>query len=294
LTQQYQHLSPNAKAMLDKSNAERIEAIRQEKWINYPAADRILADFEQLLIYPKRDRMPCRLLIAESNNGKTSLLRKFRRGYPADPNIEGDAANIPVLFAILNGPDERMIYRELLKGLFEQIPHNPKPGDLQDQLISVLLRVKPKMIMLDEVNTLITGTTSKTQACFNALKYITNRTGIPIVAAGTREALNGFKTDPQIENRFEPRRLELWGPGKELQVFLKAYEYLTPLQKPSNLWSKTMTEDIRHKTNGLIGEIASLISTAATYAIGSGEEQITESVLNNCGYVPIHRRKQMR
>lgn len=287
------HLSPGTLQLLQKSDDDRLESVRMEKWIDYGGAKEIIADLEELLVYPNRDRMPCRLIIADSNNGKTSLLKKFRRMHPSDPNVGGDTVKIPVLFAILNGPDERLLYRQLLSGLFESIPRNPKPGDMLEQLISVLLRVRPSMIMLDEANTIISGSPAKTRACFNALKFITNRTGIPIVAAGTREALNGFRSDEQMENRFEPRRMELWAKGSELRTLLKGFEMLTPLQRPSNLSSREMSDEILNRTGGLIGEMATLITKAATYAIKTKTEQITREGLNACGYQSVSKRRSM-
>ena len=41
------------------SNDERIHWLRQERWIQYPRAERILERLLDLVDYPPRDRMPC-------------------------------------------------------------------------------------------------------------------------------------------------------------------------------------------------------------------------------------------
>lgn len=285
------HLSLSARTWLDKADDERIKMFRMEKWIDYAVASEIMADWGQLLSYPERSRMPCRLLIADSNNGKTRLLRRFLSRHPGDPNIEGDAAVVPVLSTVLNSPDPKLLCKGLLRGLFEELPRRQTMGDLLEQLLDVLIRVRPKMILLDEVNTIISGAATKTRECFNTIKHISNVTGIPIVAAGTREALNGFRTDEQIDNRFEPVRLPRWEKGEAFRKLLAGFELVTPLKFPSNLSSRRMSEEIMTLTDGLIGEVASLIEKAATEAVKTKVEVINSEVLRSCGYRPVSARK---
>ena len=291
MTSDAQHLSDRAKGFLDRPDADRIEEIRREKWIDYPAAREILDDFNDLIHYPVRSRMPCRLLIADSNNGKTSLLRKFLSAHPSDPNLDGDHVKIPVLFTILSSPEEKELYRKLLGCLFQEYTLRATNSDLKAHLISVLLRTKPKMILLDEVNTIFSGTARKSRDCLNGIKDISNQTGIPIVGAGTREALSGFRSDEQMENRFEPRRLTDWKPSPAFRSLLLGFERVTPLKLPSNLADKSLAGDILQRSGGKIGEVATLIATAATYSIHKKIECITPEVLDACGFKsPATRR----
>jgi hypothetical protein len=287
------HLTEIAASQLSLSAADRIRIIREERWLPYTAANDIISDIKDLMAYPKRGRMPCRLLIADSNNGKTSLLRRIRELNPPDENLSGDHANIPVVSAILNGPDEKLLYRKLLEGLFVNPPPKSSPGDLEQQLVQLLKRIQPRIILLDEANTLVTGSATKVRTCLNAIKNLTNSTQISIVAAGTKEARFGFKSDPQIENRFEPRELPIWKEGVEYRRLLLSFEKITPLAQPSNLSGSDAGLDILNKTGGLIGEISSLISAAATYAINKGIEKITPEVIASCAYRPDRRRREV-
>jgi Bacterial TniB protein len=62
-------LSDNLSHLLDTYSArallpdeERIEWIKQDRWIHYSRAERVLDRLTALLHYPPRDRMPCVLL----------------------------------------------------------------------------------------------------------------------------------------------------------------------------------------------------------------------------------------
>nr|CBA30031.1 hypothetical protein Csp_A15120 [Curvibacter putative symbiont of Hydra magnipapillata] len=104
----------------------------------------------------------------------------------------------------------------------------------------------------------------------------------------------GFRTDEQLENRFMPLRLELWSPGSECQKLLRGMEHLIPLREESKLAEAELAEAIRSRAGGLIGEIATLVSMAAVYAIREKQERIEVKTLDLCGYVPIHTRKRQK
>lgn len=284
-------LAPGALHVLSLSNAERIEYVRKDKFINYTAADDISKDLAELLEHPARNRMPCRLIVADTNNGKTNLVRHFVSQHPADLNEDGPTIRLPVLHIEIVEPDERHLYLELLKALFQAFPPKASSAERREQLISILKQVRPKIIIIDEINTMINGSIAKQRACLNALKHITNEVGVPIVGAGTREALMAFRTDPQMENRFEPRWLPSWRNDDELKRLLTSFEQFIPLRFPSDLWKKEMRSAILHRAGGTIGEMAKLIEAATIHAIRLSTEQITVDVLNSCSYVsPSGRR----
>jgi len=54
-----EHLSPKTRELLDKPIEERIAHIQKDSWIPYSQANKILQQLEDLLQYPKCDRMPC-------------------------------------------------------------------------------------------------------------------------------------------------------------------------------------------------------------------------------------------
>jgi Cdc6-like AAA superfamily ATPase len=61
------------------SASERIQWIRQDRWIHDSRADQVLNRLFDLLTYPARDRMPCLLLFGPTGMGKTRIVQKFLR-----------------------------------------------------------------------------------------------------------------------------------------------------------------------------------------------------------------------
>jgi Bacterial TniB protein len=62
------HASDRAYALLPAS--ERIQWIRQDRWIHYTRAEQVLSRLSDLLTYPARDRMPCPLLFDATGMGE--------------------------------------------------------------------------------------------------------------------------------------------------------------------------------------------------------------------------------
>jgi hypothetical protein len=287
------HLIAEAAALLSATDEVKIHYLRTDKWIGYPAAKEILDDLESLMSHPDRERMPCRLIVAQTNNGKTNLLKTFVKRHPADPNPEGEAVRIPIIHIQLVEPDERHLYLQLLKALFQKYPPMATLNARRDHVMNVLQQVRPRMILLDEINTLVNGPVVKQRACLNALKYISNLIRVPIVATGTHEARHVFRTEPQIANRFEPRALPLWELNDTFRSLLLSFERTLPLPMASGLHKKAMAHEIFHRTDGTIGEVAKLIETAAIHAVRNKADCISNEVLEKCGYVPPSRRHDL-
>jgi Cdc6-like AAA superfamily ATPase len=76
---QFSHLHAQFRAYALLSATERIQWIRQDRWIHYSRAEQVLDRLSDLVTYPARDRMPCFLLFGATGMGKTHIVQKFLR-----------------------------------------------------------------------------------------------------------------------------------------------------------------------------------------------------------------------
>lgn len=116
----YSHLHSSIRPLADESAQARIRRIRTDRWITYARAESALASIEDLLSFPKRTRMPNILIVGPTNNGKTMIVEKFRRGHPATEAsaTEDGAARVPVLkIQMPPGPCERRFFGAILDAL---------------------------------------------------------------------------------------------------------------------------------------------------------------------------------
>jgi len=288
----FSYLTPNAAEKLSLSDQERIEHILKPRWIGYSHAQRILDELEDLLRHPKQPRMPNMLLVGETNNGKTILIDRFLQSHSADPNLGGDAIRLPVLYVQAPpGPDERGLYNAVLNKLFKRLRPLESIDQKRDRVVDLLRQVELGMIVIDEIHHLLAGPVLKQRNFLNVLKYLSNELCVPIVGAGTVDAVRAIQIDPQIQNRFVPTVLPRWEMNTDYARLLTSLERVIPLRQPSNLAEKEMASQLMMMSGGTIGELSQLINQAAIWAIKKKTERIDAKALIACKYTPPAERK---
>ena len=281
--------------VLNGSDNDRITYLRKQKWIPYPMADRILAKLEDLRNYPTVDRMPNVLIVGNTNNGKTALINKFYKKN-APYLREGDCNKVVVPVLLVQAPpepDERSFYNKILDILNAPIINSEKPDNKRRRIISLLKQLEVRLLIIDEIHHVLAGTPTKQRVFLNVLKYLSNELKISIVCAGIQEAFNVIQSDTQLANRFETMVLEQWKYNETFNQLLINYESLLPLKNPSFLIENSMASKIIAMSDGLIGEISTILIRSAELAIKSGVEKINHKILDSIEYVSPENRKKM-
>ena len=284
------HLIPAAAAELDRPVEERISRLRRPAWIGYTRAQNILDQLEHLLRHPGTHRMPNLLLVGDTNNGKTMLIRRFVEQHPAEPGEIGSTRRL-LLIQAPPVPDERRLYFAILDAL--HAPYSPSglTAAKMTQVVTVLRKVGVRMLIIDEIHHLMAGHLEKQRQFLNVLKYLSNELQISLVGAGIKDALRAIQTDPQLANRFEPVGLPRWTLDREFRMLLMSFEQVLPLRNPSNLAGKELATALFSMSEGTIGELANLLSIAAAAAIRKGQERIDGALLKQIEWIKPSERK---
>jgi len=204
------HLHPAAQQIARLPDAERLRYIRADRWIGYPRATEALGRLETLLSWPSKQRMPNLLLIGPTNNGKSMIVEKFRRGDP--PVSHPDREEIPVL--VVQMPSEPSVirfYTALLAALGAPLRSRYRLADLEQTVLRLLRSAAVRMLVIDELHNVLGGRGDGRREFLNLLRYLGNELRIPLVGVGTRDAYLAIRADDQLENRFAPLTLALGG-----------------------------------------------------------------------------------
>jgi hypothetical protein len=277
-------LSPRAIELLYESNDVRIEHINKPVFIPYARATGLLDEMESLICHPQTNRMPNMLIVARSNNGKTELLKEFLRRHPAEERPDEEAIYAPVIYIEFPpGPKDDMFLDCALKTVGLNSRGSDSPGDKIDSLANQLVKIKTKILLLDELNSILAGSVTKQLLLLTTIKYISNQTKISIVATGTADALNAVATDEQLTSRFPARLMPRWKDATpDFRQLLASFEFIFPLRAESKLSALQKARLIYGLSEGVLGEVARLLRASAIMAIKSGEESITEDILKSC------------
>jgi Cdc6-like AAA superfamily ATPase len=233
MSAEYSHLHASIRPLANEGTETRIRRIRTDRWITYARAESALASIEDLLSFPKRTRMPNILIVGPTNNGKTMIIEKFRRGHPATEAsaTEDGAARVPVLkIQMPPGPCERRFFGAILDALGLPFPPSDRLARRQDAAVRLMHSTSVSLFIVDEVHNLLSGPQDQQRRMLNLLRWLGNELQIPLVGAGTAEALRAIRSDDQLANRFEPVSLPPWKEDDEYRHLLSTLEALLPLR----------------------------------------------------------------
>ncbi len=90
-------LMPKAEMLLQASDEERIKYVHTSHWIPYPAAKAIITKLQWMLNFPKKQRMPCLLIVGQSDNGKSTLVTHLRNSVNPGADPEAELTEMPVV-----------------------------------------------------------------------------------------------------------------------------------------------------------------------------------------------------
>lgn len=287
-----EHLLPAAREIALLSAEQRIMKLRSDYWIGYSGAEQALNKLENLLIHPKKTRMPNMLIISPTNNGKTMIVEKFRRNHLPYDNEE-ERRVVPVMMVQMPpSPSVHKFYASLL--MADSRCAAPYPATTSRDMTALwMLKVKQtKVLIIDELHNILAGNANKQREFLNIFRYIGNELQISIVGVGIKDAYFAIRSDDQLENRFEPFILPLWKDDNEFTRLLASFIKIMPLRRFSNLLEPDIRSMILERSEGTIGEISTLLIQAACEAISSGKEYIDLEILEQVDYrSPSERRR---
>jgi len=289
------HLHPSARPLADQDQAARIRRIRTERWIGYARAEAALTAIEDLLTFPKRTRMPNLLLVGPTNNGKTMIIEKFKRAHPVieAADADGGVAMVPVVKVQMPaGPDESRLFGAILDALGMPFSPRDRIAVKQDAAVRVMRATGARLLVIDELHNLLSGTSAQQRRLLNLLRWLGNELQIPLVGVGTAEALRAIRSDDQLANRFEPFALPPWSDDEAYRRLLSTLEAVLPLRRPSGLAEPMLAGKILSTAEGVLGEVVAIVTRAAVLAITSGSEAISPRMIDGAGFIrPSERRR---
>ncbi|MBX5241906.1 TniB family NTP-binding protein [Rhizobium sp. NLR22b] len=266
---EYLHLLPAYRQHAEVGIEERVGWIRADRWQETADARAALARLEDLLSYPPRDRMPCLLLYGDIGMGKTKIIRKFLRDHQPISDRGTGVTSMPVVAMQMPAePVEGDVYGERLNAM-------SAPGPSGDETFRLKTTCRTRMLIIDEIHALLTGTYRQQRVFLNVIRFLANDLKVPLTCAGTDLARQALLTDPQLAERFEAFHLKRWSNTQQFAQLLASLESIMPLRQSSQLGTAAVRRKVLDMTDGFTVRIFRLIETVAVEAVRNGKETIT-------------------
>jgi len=284
------HLHEKARRFLESCNTEeggvlrKIEYIQKTLWVGHPAIKEIEEKMDDILKYPRIGRMPNLLILARSNNGKSTLLTRFAKKNLAVSDADAGCVKAEVIaFVMPEGPTEKLFLSAILRATSLSSKRTDTYKEMYDKVLNIVGHLKTKVILIDEIHHIGAGAPKQQRLLMNLMKNFTTIFGLSFIAAGTAEARNVFASDEQLSNRFVQTIIPIWKDDKDFQNLLYSFESLLPFEERSGLVG--MSSYILDRTDRTIGNIYDLLKAASITAINKGEKHISKKRLANCGHL---------
>ena len=277
----YDHLNNEAKALLQAPLDERLNHVRQLHYIEYPAAENSLRELQDLANYPLTTRPPCRALIADSNNGKTTLTREFMRRNPTTLDAAGYPHSPVVWMEAPPEPDEGRFFSAMLTSLSVTHRADAKRERLQVMADEELINRRVKLLVIDEFHTMLNGTSRQQKEYMSCVKRFVNVRQLSLVVAGTVDVTRALATDMQFVTRFQKIALPRWSANQEFLQLLTSFESTLPFPKPSKLAGEEIAYLIFQNCQNTIGGVRDIVTESSEVALKEGEERITYKLLKD-------------
>lgn len=276
----FEHIDPDLRYVLNRSDRKRLRFLDRATLLRYPAADDISKQLVRLLKMPKRARMDNLLIVSESNNGKTTLVRQFQKRH-GKAFVNKDNESVKPIVIVESPPvaDEKSLHLSIVKRFRAPQRTTAPAAELRYQAIHLLRQCRTRMLIIDEFHSLLAGTGRNQSVVMNTIKFLCNELQIPIVAVGTHEAVQVLHTDPQHISRFDVAKLPLWKLDHNFQRLLVGFEQILPLKLPSELFRKEMAQRLHAVSGGNLGDLRKILVKCARKAIETGAEHISAELV---------------
>lgn len=276
------HLHPAIREMALADNDVRLQAIRLKRWVTHDPASRVLACLTETFEQPKSDRMENLLLIAESGMGKTMLLQKFRRDKAQSLDRASGILPKPVVLALMpDVPSEEAFFLQILKAIDAPVHLTVRRShlSLRETTFRILRELQTRMLMIDEINSLLVGSARQQRHFLQLLRFLSNELQVAIVCAGIPEARFALRSDPQLRSRVAEIALEPWNAGPEFQSFVNLFVQGLPLRQPSPVDGTKIRRLLVERSGGITLSICRALERAGAAAIHNGNERIDFTAL---------------
>jgi len=179
------HLQDAYKSTALLSDSERIAWIRQERWIQYARAERILCRLADLVDYPPRDRMPSLVIYGTTGMGKTRIIQKFLRDHRSSFDEARGKTRLPVVsIQMPPSPIPRDLYEEILIGMGGVLSQGNSATTLRHRIRVLARQLEVRMLVIDEIHSILAGTFREQRILLNSIRFLANDLHIPLVCVG--------------------------------------------------------------------------------------------------------------
>ncbi|KOF13183.1 NTP-binding protein [Ensifer adhaerens] len=279
------HLLDHVRSYLDRDPDERVAYVRAPRWIGHQVAKDTHRRLADLLSRPASLRTQGLMLVGPYANGKTMIAERF-----AVEHLRTASKQKVWIVQTREGAGLGHFYASILQALRAPIGDR-SVGRKAEQVDHLLASLKPRVLIFDEFHNTLRGRTRDIEAIFAFLRRIGRQYDVAPVLIGEVAVYDFVNATSEMASRLDLLSVPRWHYDEDYLTLLDSLEAALPLARVSDLSDERLARQIFNLSEGLIGEIITIVTKAAVAAIGSGAERITKAGIDELHHVPISHRR---
>ncbi|WFU13021.1 TniB family NTP-binding protein (plasmid) [Rhizobium sp. CB3090] len=280
------HLLDHVRPYLDRDPEDRIAYIRAPRWIGHHVAKDAHRRLTELLSRPQSLRTQGLMLLGPYANGKTMIAERF-----AVEHLRTAPKQRVWIVQTREGAGLGHFYASILQGLRAPGAEMRDIGRKAEQLDHLLASLKPRVLIFDEFHNALRGRDRDIEAVFAFLRRIGRQYDVSPVLIGEVAVYDLVNATSEMASRFDLVAVPRWQYDEDYFMLLDSLEAALPLTRSSDLSDERLARRIFALSEGLIGEIVTIVTKVAIHAIRSGTERITKAGIDELRHVPLSQRR---
>ncbi|WP_419316793.1 TniB family NTP-binding protein [Caulobacter sp. ErkDOM-E] len=279
--------TPSFPAILAADEDARIIYIKRDRWISHPQADRAIRRMRLTVTGEPSLRPRCVLVWGPSNVGKTATYKAFAKPYAAAAHFDPEEGVFHPSILEVECPaeaDEARLFDTLLEKLE---PFTSSSRGLVGSSLRVVHReayraledAAPMALSIDNLNNFAAFRGAGQTTTLNTLRRLSSVRRLPLIIMGTEAVHSILRTDKQFLERFSFIRLKGLSYD-EFVIFSRRLLSTYPLRRSTAIDEEAM-KFVFEASEGIIGRVVIHLREAAIFAIETGQEEITNSILRS-------------
>lgn len=220
-------------------------------------------------------------LYGESGVGKSTLLRRYTAANPGYVDVDEDETEYdicPVIYTELPQPFTMSeFYQHIVRALGAPQLAGVRVGDIKRQALSLIEQQSVEMLILDEMDYILTSRSVKPIEAMEAIKSLTNIGNISVVCSGTTATKQLSEINFQYFRRFPAVKLHRFDKCDEefCDLLTKIEAYINP-PEPVGLGDSSLhfPELLYQLSQGVLGSLTPVLQRA--YRIMLSEHELEE------------------
>lgn len=225
------------------------------------------------------------MLVGPYANGKTMIAERF-----AVEHLRTASKQKVWIVQTREGAGLGYFYASILQALRAPIGDR-SVGRKAEQVDHLLASLKPRVLIFDEFHNTLRGRARDIEAIFAFLRRIGRQYDVAPVLIGEVAVYDFINATSEMASRFDLLAVPRWHYDEDYLTLLDSLEAALPLARSSDLSDERLARQIFGLSEGLIGEIVTIVTKAAIAAIRSGAERITRAGIDELHYNPISHRR---